>query len=183
MDAKTRFGNRQVVFNQCRRGFHEARVLGRRLDMGGTRSVRSVRVADEIEVVGEQPPGINRIRFQLQRAAQSADGVRGAPRFAQRHRKFDVRRCRVRLFARERRKYFDGGLRVSRTSMRCAQNEPRMGVPRDGFKDFVRLFYSEPGIPLQKSCSMTKCNIERSNRLRNAVQLSIQLIPVAVMSL
>ncbi len=52
-----------------------------------------------------------------------------------------------------------------------------MRVPGDGFEDLVRLLYSESGIPLQKSCSVTQCNIERSNGLRNAVQLNIQSIP------
>ena len=52
-----------------------------------------------------------------------------------------------------------------------------MGVPGDGFQNLVRLLYSESGIPFQKSCSMTECNVERSNGLRNAVQLNIQSIP------
>jgi hypothetical protein len=61
--------------------------------------------------------------------------------------------------------------------MRRAQDETCMGMSGDGFKDLVRLLYSESGIPLQKSCSMTECNVERSNWLRNAVQLNIQSIP------
>ena|ERR1700722_12547171 len=61
--------------------------------------------------------------------------------------------------------------------MSGAQNQARMRVTRGGLQDLARLLYSESGIPIQKSCSVTKCNLERSNRFRNTVQLTIQLIP------
>ena len=54
--------------------------------------------------------------------------------------------------------------------MGCAENEAGVGMPGDGFEDLVRLFYRESGIPFQKSRSVTQCNIERSNGLRNVVQ-------------
>jgi glycine/D-amino acid oxidase-like deaminating enzyme len=41
------------------------------------------------------------------------------------------------------------GLRAPYASMGCAQNQSRMRMPRDGFEDLVRLFYSETGIPFQ----------------------------------
>ena len=66
----------------------------------------------------------------------------------------------------------------SRTATRGAQNEAGVGMPGDGFEDLVRLLYSESGILFQKSRSVTQCNIERSNRLRNAVQRCIQSDPL-----
>jgi len=51
-------------------------------------------------------------------------------------------------------------------------------MPGDGLQDLVRLLYSEPGVPLQQSCSMPQRNIHCPNGLRNAVQLNIQSIPV-----
>ncbi len=61
--------------------------------------------------------------------------------------------------------------------MRGAQNQPRMRMPGDGLEDLVRLLDRESGILLQQSCSMPKRNIQCSNGLRSAVQLSIQSIP------
>ena len=87
------------------------------------------------------------------------------------------------LFTRQRRQNFNGGLSLTGPSASRAEDQAGMRVPGDGFQYFVRLFYCEPGIPLQKSCSVAKCNIERSYRLRNAVQLNIQLIPAIMMGL
>lgn len=84
-----------------------------------------------------------------------------------------MHRVRVRLLVRQRLENFNCGVGLSGVTMGGSQNKPRVRVSRDGFKDLVRLLYSESGIPFQKSCSVTKCNFERSNRLRNAVQLTI----------
>jgi hypothetical protein len=86
-------------------------------------------------------------------------------------------RGRTLLLARQGREYPESGCRISASSMSRTQNQPGMRVPWDGFQDLVRLFYSESGVPLQQSCSMRKRNIERSNGLRNAVQLNIQSLP------
>jgi hypothetical protein len=87
------------------------------------------------------------------------------------------------LLARQRCQHLDGGLGVPAPAVGRTENEAGMWMSGDAFENFVRLFYCEPGIPLQKSCSVTKSNLKRSNRLRNAVQLNIQWIPAIVMSL
>ena len=87
-------------------------------------------------------------------------------------------RCGARLFTRERCEHLYGGLCLSGTAMRRAENEAGVGMPRGGFENLVRLLYSESGVPLQESCSMTKCYVERSNGFRNAVQRYIQSHPL-----
>ena len=61
--------------------------------------------------------------------------------------------------------------------MRCAQYQSGMGMSGDGFQNLVCLLYREAGIFFQQSCSVIKRNVERSNGLRNAVQLIIQESP------
>ena len=66
---KAHFGDRQIVLDQGRRRVHQPRVLGGRLDVRRARPVRAVRVADHVEVLGEQLPRVDRIRIQLQARA------------------------------------------------------------------------------------------------------------------
>ena len=84
-----------------------------------------------------------------------------------------MRGRRSGLLAGQRLEYIERQLSVAGDAVSCAENQARMRVPGGGLQDLARLLYSESGIPFQKSCSVTKCNFERSNRLRNAVQLAI----------
>ena len=77
------------------------------------------------------------------------------------------------MFGSQRFQHVESQLRSAADSMSGPENQARMRMTGGGLQDFARLLYSESGIPFQKSCSVTKCNFERSNRLRNAVQLTI----------
>ncbi len=178
MGAQQCFGHRQVVCDQSRRRFQQPRIRGGRLDLGRPRIGRAVHIARQIQLFGEHAPPVDRSGLELQRAPHRRDRLGRAARLAQGNGQFDVHGRRFRLLARERLEDAQRSPRLSGVPMSGSQNQAGIGMPGDGLQDLVRLLYSEPGVPLQQSCSMPQRNIHCPNGLRNAVQLNIQSIPV-----
>ena len=145
--------------------------------MRSARLVRPLGVARRIELVGEQPPRIDRIGRQPQRATQRRDRLGPPAGFAVCDRQFDVGRRGALLFTGKGHQRVERRLRESGTAPRRAQNEARVRMPGSSFQDLVRLFDGEAGIPLQQSRGVSESNLERPDGLRNEVQLNIHSIP------
>ncbi len=154
MRAQSRLGLRQIVRDQRRGRFHQARILGRGPEIARSRLVRAARIAVQVEVIGEQAPGIGGVRFELQCAAQRGDRLGHASGLCAGDGKLQVRGGRSRLLSGERLEHLERELGVSGDAMSCAENQPGMRMSGDGLQDLVRLFYRETGVLLQQSCSM-----------------------------
>jgi len=76
-----------------------------------------------------------------------------------------MRRRGSLLFSRQGREHLESGGGIAAAPVGGPQYQTGMRMPRDGFEDLVRLFHSESGIPLQKSRSVPKRNVKRSDGL------------------
>ena len=53
--AQPRIGQRQIIRDQCRGRIHQVRIFVGRLEIARPRLIRPVRIAHEIQLVGQQP--------------------------------------------------------------------------------------------------------------------------------
>jgi hypothetical protein len=153
------------------------RIFVGRLEVARPRLVRPVRIAHEIELVGEQSPGIGGVGLQLQCTLQRGDRLADAARLAAGDGEFQVRGRRSRLLPGQRLEYVERQLSFAGDAMRSAENQTRMRMARNRLEDFARLLGGKRSIPLQQSGGMPQRNLHCPNGLRNDVQLSIQSHP------
>jgi hypothetical protein len=146
--------------------------------VSGPRRIRPVRITDQIQLLGEHAPCVDRIWLQLQRAPHGRDRFGRAAGLAQGDGEFYVDGRCPRLLTRESLENAEGSARLSGVSMSGSQNQTGIRMPRNSFQNLIRLLYRESGVRSQQSCSMAQRNIQCPNGLRNAVQLNIQSIPV-----
>jgi hypothetical protein len=139
--------------------------------------VRAAGVACSIEMICEQAPGVRKVGFQLQGAPQRCQCLARAACLTEGNAEFQLRGCRAWLFPAERFQNFHRPVRMTGEALRCAQNQARMRMARNGLEDLTRLLSGERGVPLEQSGSMPQRNIQCSYGLRSAVQLNIQSIP------
>src|ERR1700687_266400 len=142
--------------------------------MRSPRLVRTVRVTQRVQLLGQHAPGVDRIRLELQCAPKGHDRVARVARFALGDGEFNVDRSGPWLLAGERLEHLERELRMTGDAVCRAENQPRMRMTRNGLEDLTRLLGRECRIPLQQSGCMPQRNVQCSNWLRYAVQLNIQ---------
>src|SRR5882762_1103457 len=81
--TQKRFGVRNAVLTQSRRGFEQAGVLGGAPDVPRVRGVSGGGIADGGQMPGKRQPSLRQIRLELECAAQRGDRTLTLPQRAQ----------------------------------------------------------------------------------------------------
>ena len=124
VSAQARLCERQVVFDERTGGLRQARVACCCLEEVRPRVIRPVRIALRIQLIGEQSPGVRRIRMQQQRTSKRGARLDGASGLPERDSQLQLRRYEPRLLSRERRQDFERRMGLAADAPCRAEDQP-----------------------------------------------------------
>ena len=136
--AQGRFGLRQVVGHQARRGVRQRRIVVRGAQEVGAGGIAAGLIAQQVQAIGELAPGLRPGRLEGRRLAQRGSGARPVAGVGQGDAELEVDDGRARLFVGQGRERLHGRP-LADQPLRTGQDQPGARMGRQQLEDFAGL--------------------------------------------
>jgi len=162
--AQQVLGHRQAILDQGQGRDPQSRVPHAGLDVAGVGLVGAGRIAQKVELFGDDAPGVRQIRPQGHGVAQGGEGGVAVSEAGENQSQFEVGLRRLRLFVGQRLQHVARRRRLTLMAQRRAQQHPRARLAGKLGQHFARLPFGEVRTGVQQAHGVRQGLLERRRR-------------------